>query len=138
MLKAEGKFNGRTGGRTPDWQDKAPNEERDIDEYADARAHKAENRNWGIKDIGGGHPINKTWMGDLMQKGFTSPVIKEMSSDGSKLWFLQNGIDFVADLGPAGVLSIEKATFSNAIPQHSKTPMDTTPSTIDITDEDDS
>ena len=29
------KFKGRTGGRTPDWHDKAPNEERDIDEWAD-------------------------------------------------------------------------------------------------------
>ena len=135
MFKAEGKFNGRTGGRTPDWHDKAPNEERDIDEYAEARAHKAENRNGSIKDIGGGHPINKTWMGDLMQKGFTSPVIKEISPDGSKLWFLQNGIDFVADLGPSGVLDIAKATFSNARPERPTTTLDATPSVTDITED---
>ena len=135
LLKAEGKFNGRTGGRTPDWHDKAPNEERDIDEYAEARAKKAENKNWGIVDVGGGHALNKTWMGDLMQKGFTSPIIKEVSMDGTKLWFLQNGIDYVADLGTTGVLGVEKATFSNSRPERPKTPIDDTPLVTDITDD---
>ena len=133
MLKADGKFEGRTAGRTPDWHDKAPNEERDIDEYAEARAKKAENRQFGYKEVGGA--MNKTWMGDLMNKGFSSPVVKQISPDGTKLWFLQNGIDYVADLGMHGVLSVEKATFSNTKPERPKTPIDETPSVIDITED---
>mgnify|MGYP003151714451 FL=1 len=133
MLKADGKFQGRTAGRTPDWQDKAPNEERDIDEYAEARAKKAENRQFGYKEVGGA--MNKTWMGDLMTKGFSSPVIKEVSADGTKLWFLQNGVDYVADLGMNGVLSIEKATFNTARPERPKTPIDNTPAVLDITED---
>ena len=66
---------------------------------------------------------------------FTSPVIKEISPDGSKLWFLQNGIDFVADLGPSGVLDVAKATFTNSIPQRPNTTLDTTSSVTDITED---
>jgi SOS response regulatory protein OraA/RecX len=133
MLKADGKFEGRTAGRTPDWHDKAPNEERDIDEYAEARAKKAENRQFGYKEVGGA--MNKTWMGDLMNKGFSSPVVKQISPDGTKLWFLQNGVDYVADLGMTGVLSVEKATFNNTKPERPKTPIDETPSVMDITED---
>ena len=47
MLKAykppsQRKFKGRMGGVTPDWSDKSPDEERDIDEYAEPRAKKNE------------------------------------------------------------------------------------------------
>ena len=41
LLKAEGKYNGRTGGITHDASMKLPGEERDIDEYAEARERKA-------------------------------------------------------------------------------------------------
>ena len=95
------KFKGRTGGITPNWHDKAPNEERDIDEYAEARAKKNE------------LTLSKSWIESLSYQGFTSPVIKEITSDMSKMWFSQNDIDYVANLSPTGVTHIEKAVFTD-------------------------
>ena len=95
------KFKGRTGGITPNWHDKAPNEERDIDEYAEARAKKNE------------LTLSKSWIESLSYQGFTSPVIKEITSDMSKMWFSQNDIEYVADLSPTGVTHIEKAVFTD-------------------------
>ena len=106
MLKAiprsQRKFNGRTGGVTPDWHDKAPNEERDIDDYAEARSKK------------NSLTLSKTWVESLAEKGFSSPLIKEVSSDLSQMWFVQNNVDYVAQLAPTGVTHIEKATFGDA------------------------
>ena len=96
------KFKGRTGGVTPDWHDKAPNEERDIDEYADARANKKE------------LTLSTTWVESLLEKGFSSPLIKEVSIDLSKMWFVQNNVDYVAELSPNGVTHVEKAMFGDA------------------------
>ena len=67
---SERKFKGRTGGRTPDFNDKTPLEERDIDEWADKRKEKAEDRAWGLE-------INKTWVQSLNEQGFVAPIIKE-------------------------------------------------------------
>ena len=104
MLKAykppsQRKFKGRTGGVTPDWSDKSPDEERDIDEYAEARAKKNE------------LTLSKSWVESLSEKGFSSPVIKELSSDLTKMWFSENNVDYVADLSASGVTTIEKAVF---------------------------
>ena len=104
MLKAykppsQRKFKGRTGGVTPDWSDKTPDEERDIDEYAEARAKKNE------------LTLSKSWVESLAEKGFTSPVIKELNPDLTKMWFSQNNVDYVADLSTDGITTIEKAIF---------------------------
>jgi len=106
--KGEGKYNGRTGGITPDDSMKLPGEERDLDEYADARKKKGEDRQWGIKDFGG-TPLNKTWIDSLSERGFGSPVIKDVKNN--QMWFLQDGIDYIATLGGSGVTNVEKAEF---------------------------
>ena len=94
------KFGGRTGGRTPDWHDKSPLEERDIDDYAEARANK--NSLTLMKEP-------QTWISSLMEKGFNSPFIKQVSPDGKQMWFVQDTVDYVAHLNGTGVVHIEKA-----------------------------
>jgi hypothetical protein len=108
------KFKGRTGGRTPDWHDKAPNEERDIDEWADKRNKKAENRAWGLE-------LNKTWVQSLNDQGFVAPTIREVSPDGSQMWFIEKGVDYVANLSSDGLGEIKKATFLVPFPNQSPT-----------------
>jgi|10_taG_2_1085330.scaffolds.fasta_scaffold00108_23 hypothetical protein len=108
LLKGKGKYKGRTGGITPDASMKLPGEERDIDEYAEARQKKGENKQWGIKEFGG-NPLNKTWIGSLMEKGYSSPVVKEIMNN--QMWFIQDGVDYVATLGNNGVTNVEKAQF---------------------------
>jgi len=95
------KFKGRTGGITPDWRDKAPNEERDIDKWAEARANKNE------------LTLSKSWVESLIEKGFNSPLIKEVSPDLSQMWFSENNVDYVAELSNNGVTTIEKAMFGD-------------------------
>ena len=105
MLKSispsQRKFKGRTAGQTPTDADKhaGTDEERDIDEYADARAKK------NILTL------SNTWVGSLMERGYSSPLIKEVTDDGSQMWFSQDGIDYVADLSGFGVTNVSKATF---------------------------
>jgi hypothetical protein len=95
---------------TPDWHDKTPLEERDIDEYADARKRKGENRQWGIREFGGQRkPLVKTWIQSLSEQGFAAPVIKEATAQ--QMWFLNNGIDYVGTFGLQGDVFVEKATF---------------------------
>jgi len=95
------KFKGRTGGITPDWRDKAPGEERDIDEYAEARAKKNE------------LTLSKTWMESLSEKGFYAPLIKEVTPDMKQMWFSENNVDYVAELSSGGVSNIQKAIFGD-------------------------
>ena len=95
---------------TPDWHDKTPLEERDIDEYADARKRKGENRQWGIREFGGQRkPLVKTWIQSLSEQGFAAPVIKQATAQ--QMWFLNNGIDYVGTFGLQGDVFVEKATF---------------------------
>ena len=96
------KFKGRTGGITPDWRDKAPNEERDVDEWAQARANKNE------------LTLSKSWLESLSEKGFHSPLIKEVTPDMKQMWFSENNVDYVAELSSSGVTNIEKAIFGDA------------------------
>ena len=96
------KFKGRTGGITPDWRDKAPNEERDVDEWAQARANKNE------------LTLSKSWLESLSEKGFHSPLIKEVTPDMKQMWFSENNVDYVAELSCSGVTNIEKAIFGDA------------------------
>ena len=119
LEKAKGKYKGRTGGITPDWTMKLPGEERDIDEWAEARRKKAEEKQWGIKPVGG-QPMAKTWVGSLNDKGFSSPLIKQVL--GSQMWFIQDGVDYVATLGNDVVTTVEKATFTYNKPSVSYAP----------------
>ena len=54
----------------------------------------------------------KSWMQDLMEKGYPSPLVKELSEDGSKLWFSQDNDNFVAFLHSGRLARVEKATFA--------------------------
>ena len=101
-LEKKRKFKGRTGGITPDWRDKAPNEERDVDEWSQARANKNE------------LTLSKSWLESLAEKGFHSPLIKEVTPDLTKMWFSDNNVDYVAQLSSSGVTNIEKAIFGDA------------------------
>ena len=103
--KGKGKFQGRTGGRTPDHNDKTPLEERDIEEYAAAREKKFEDRMYGLTKT-------STWTDSLSDQGFAYPIIKEVSPDGNTLWFIENGVDYTGKLTANGVTDISKAAFS--------------------------
>ena len=110
-------------GKVPTAMDKSPLMERDVDEYNEARDKKTIDRIHGLaKSLGSG----KTWIQDLMDKGFT-PIIKGPSPDGSRLWFESDGTEYVADLNANGVGFIEKATFSTASINR---PDNRTPSTV--------
>jgi len=79
-------------------------DEDDLNAYADARGD------------GSGTPyINKStnWVQGIMEKGFPTPIIKEVSNDGKKMWFSQDGTDYIANLTSFGVNFIEKAGFYN-------------------------
>ena len=103
--KGKGKFQGRTAGRTPDHNDKTPLEERDIEEYAEAREKKFEDRMYGLTKT-------STWTDSLADQGFMYPIIKEVSPDGNTLWFIENGVDYTGKLTVNGVTDISKAAFS--------------------------
>jgi len=95
---------------TPDWHEKTPLEERDVDEFAEARRRKGENRQWGIKEFGGQRkPLVKTWTQSLADQGFVAPLIKQTSS--SQMWFINNGVDYVGTFGVNGEVFVEKAYF---------------------------
>mgnify|MGYP003145778264 CR=1 FL=1 len=102
--KADGKFGGRTGGRTPDWHDKLPGEERNIDTYFDNRNEAEQNRQFGIKGFGSPKNIAKAWVPSLMDKGFSSPIIKDITSNASQMWFTQDGVDYTATLLSGGTI----------------------------------
>ena len=104
--KGKGKFEGRTAGRTPDHNDKTPLEERDIEEYAEAREKKFEDRMYGLAKA------TSTWTDSLADQGYDFPIIKEVSLDGSQLWFISNGVDYIGNLEANGVSNISKASFS--------------------------
>ena len=100
------KFKGRTGGVTPDWHDKGhPDEERDIDEYAEAREKNSTLR--------ANLSLSKSWVESLLQKGFTSPLIKEVSPDMSQMWFAENNVDYIAQLSNDGITTVDKAMFGD-------------------------
>lgn len=76
--------------------------ETDIDSYGEAR--KDEDDSTKV-------PTSKTWVQGIMEKGYLTPIIKQVADDGSKMWFQQDGTDYIAILNPYGVTHIEKATF---------------------------
>ena len=76
-----------------------PGFETDIDKVADKRKD----------DMDPTKPT--TWVEGIIAKGYLTPVIKQVADDGSKMWFTQDGVDYIADLNPIGVTHIQKATF---------------------------
>ena len=129
MLKSiptsQRKFKGRTGGVTPTDADKhaGTNEERDIDDYAEARSKKNV------------LTLSNSWVGSLMERGFTSPLIKEVTDDGNHMWFVQDGIDYVADLSGTGVTHVVKATFPPIPQRHTSTANVNQPEVLSYEDE---
>ena len=97
IVKSKNGINYGSSANTPNWHDKSPFDERDIDKYADARD----------KDT-----LGKGWLDDLVEKGYRSPLIKSVNDGGTRMWFAQDGIDFVAFLNPMGVTHVEKASFN--------------------------
>jgi len=79
--------------------------ETDIDTYGEAR--KSDDDPTKMVELD--KPQN--WVQGIMEKGFPTPIIKQVSNDGKKMWFSQDGTDYIADLTPLGVNFIEKATF---------------------------
>ena len=77
-----------------------PGFETDPDSYGEAR-----------KDDMDPTKAPKTWVEGIIAKGYLTPVIKQVADDGSKMWFTQDGVDYIADLNPIGVTHIQKATF---------------------------
>ena len=77
-----------------------PGFETDPDSYGEAR-----------KDDMDPTKAPKTWVEGIIAKGYLTPVIKQVAYDGSKMWFTQDGVDYIADLNPIGVTHIQKATF---------------------------
>ena len=102
------KFNGRMGGVTPNWMDKVPGEERDIDKFTAMYGKKKENRPDALA-----LEVDKSWLGGLHNKGYSAAIIKDITSNGKQLWFINEGVDYVDDLGATGILNVEKARFEN-------------------------
>ena len=117
----------------PDWHGKGPNEERDIDEWAEDRTRKGEKRQWGVKGLSGRPPKGtdkrvlkyidgpliaahpKTWIEQIMEQGYMAPMIKQVTPDGKQMWFTDNVIDYVADLGTH--VHVQKAIFKPTLRQ---------------------
>jgi len=97
-----------------------PGQERDIDAWAEAREKKGEDRFWGYRRLGGRPPKgatkevmkSTTWMDSLLKQGFPSPIIKEVSTDSKKIWFIADGSDYVGNIMSNGNIFVEKATFA--------------------------
>ena len=66
----------------------------------------------------------KSWIQDLVDQGYPAPLIKEMSDDGTKLWFSQNESQYVAFLDDGRLSRVEKATFARP-PETTSTKVET-------------
>ena len=53
----------------------------------------------------------ENWVEGVVAKGYLTPIIKQESIDGKRMWFSQDGVDYIANLHPTGVTHVEKATF---------------------------
>jgi len=56
-----------------------------------------------------------TWIDSLSEQGYQFPIIKQISADGSKIWFSNAGEEYTGHLGGSGINSIEKAYFGNPV-----------------------
>jgi len=56
-----------------------------------------------------------TWIDSLAEQGYQFPIIKQVSPDGSKIWFSNAGEEYTGHLGGSGINSIEKAYFGNPV-----------------------
>ena len=52
-----------------------------------------------------------TWIDSLSDQGYQFPIIKQISPDGNKVWFSNNGEEYTGNLSGTGVDKIEKAYF---------------------------
>ena len=56
-----------------------------------------------------------TWIDSLAEQGYMFPIIKQVSPDGSKIWFSNAGEEYTGHLGGSGINNIEKAYFGNPV-----------------------
>jgi hypothetical protein len=89
-------YNSLSGNRTPHDDEYYENRKSDDDPTKPVNLNRPQN-----------------WVEGLMSKGFLTPIIKEVSNDGKKMWFSQDGTDYIANLTSFGVNFIEKADFYN-------------------------
>lgn len=52
------------------------------------------------------------WMQQLYKMGHVAPIIKQVSPNGSMIWFVSGGTDWIARFSGGNLLGIEKATFT--------------------------
>ena len=57
----------------------------------------------------------------LLWSTLSAPTIREVSPDGSQMWFIEKGVDYIADLSSNGLGEIKKATFIVPFPNQSPT-----------------
>ena len=94
----------------------------DLDAEADARLKAGEDEQFGLNGTGtppGPNPYTqkpKAWINSLMEKGYSMPIVKEVSSDNKQLWFINDGIDYVANLNAGGVTHVAKAKMVDQSP----------------------
>jgi len=96
------------GGQNKDynWNGRGDGYQHDPDELGEQR--KSDDDPTKEVDV---NKAPKNWVEGLMSKGYSTPLIKEVSNNGKKMWFSQDGIDYVADLHPTGVRHVQKASF---------------------------
>ena len=56
-----------------------------------------------------------TWIDSLAAQGYQFPIIKQISPDGTKIWFSNAGEEYTGHLGGSGINNIEKAYFGNPV-----------------------
>jgi len=59
--------------------------------------------------------MTSTWIDSLADQGYQFPIIKQISPDGNKVWFSNNGEDYTGNLSGTGVDKIAKAYFGNPV-----------------------
>jgi len=52
-----------------------------------------------------------------MEKGYTAPIIKEVSPDNKQLWFINDGLDYVANINGTGITHVQKAKMVDQTPR---------------------
>jgi hypothetical protein len=93
-----------------------------LDLEADTRLKSGEDEQFGLTDTGtptGANPYlqkPKMWMQSLLEKGYNAPIVKEVSPDNKQLWFINDGIDYIANINGAGITHVAKAKMVDQSP----------------------
>jgi hypothetical protein len=96
------------GGQNKDYTHNSMGEGHEVDVDKLGETRKSDDDPTKAVDV---NKTPKNWVEGLMSKGYSTPLIKQVSDNGKKMWFSQDGIDYIADLHPTGVTHVQKATF---------------------------